>query len=683
MKRKNIFSGLQIKLTASFLLIVVLMIVLGIISYQQASDTILNNYKANAQGTNDAVGLYANSTCESITARVKEFMNNADFKDYYSKYYNDEAKSYTYYKEINASTTDLRSSVKQIYNLFSFGEYGKVVSTVSTAATQPIYNTFLESELGKTFAEQPDLSQTWTVGHPDMDTVLTEKADAYGMSFVSRFIKGNGYTIVDLHRSVTDDIIDQLRFGEGSVSALVSPDGRELFHSKADVKSFEGVFRSSPFIQNALSGEPATVQSEYVTITGNTYLMLYSPIGNTGILLCSAIPEKIILQEVSSLRLIIILFTVIAGIAAMVIGTMISASISLEVKKIQKNIATVANGDFTVKFRTKRKDEFKDLNDSMNRMLLKIRDLFTDMKGFGKEVIRAAEDVSAGTDHILTSTREIGSAIEDVTGGAVNQVENMESGISKMTQLSAGIQSVRENTDQMESVTDQALQSVQAGRDKVSNLAHRTNDTREITRLLVSDIEQVQKQSDNIDSIIISINEIAEETNLLSLNASIEAARAGEHGRGFSVVAEEIRKLADQSKASGTRIQEIVREIQDTTSQTAKTAEETERNMAVQETVLQETIDVFTQISQCVEQLVAGFRDVLNQLENNDAQKDCVMDSMKNISTVSEKTADAAKEVTSTSEKQLDAICVLNEEAELLMNKAKELEESMKRFITE
>ena len=85
MKRKNKFSRLQVKLTASFLLIVVLMIVLGVISYRQASDTILNNYRANAQGTNDAVGLYAGSACESISARVMEFINTASFKDYYTR----------------------------------------------------------------------------------------------------------------------------------------------------------------------------------------------------------------------------------------------------------------------------------------------------------------------------------------------------------------------------------------------------------------------------------------------------------------------------------------------------------------------------------------------------------------------------------------------------------------------
>lgn len=683
MKRKNKFSRLQVKLTASFLLIVVLMIVLGVISYRQASDTILNNYRANAQGTNDAVGLYAGSACESISARVMEFINTASFKDYYTKYYHDEEKSYAYYKEINASTADLRSSVKQIYNLYSFGEYGKYVTTVSTATAQPLYETFTESELGQTFAEHPETTQIWTAGHPDMDAVLMETTDAYGLSFVSRFIKGQGYTLVDLHRSVTDDMLEQLSFGQGSISALVSPDGKELFHSKADTEKFKGVFISSSLIQNAFADQKTAERSGYVTIMGEAYLMLYSPVGNTGVLLCSAIPEKLILQKVSSLRMIIILFTVFAGLIAMVIGTLLTSSISREVKSIQKNIAKVANGDFAIEFKTKRKDKFKDLNDSMNRMLIKIRGLFTDMKGFGQEVIRAAEDVSAGTDHILTSTREIGCAIEDVTDGAVNQVGDMESGILKMNQLSDGIQSVRENTDQMGSITKQALQSVQAGRDKVNHLSSRTNAAKEITRLLVSNIEQVQRQSDNIDSIIISINEIAEETNLLSLNASIEAARAGEQGRGFSVVAEEIRKLADQSKASGIQIQEIVKEIQDTALQTTKTAEETERNMAMQETVLQETIEVFTQISQCVEQLVAGFRDVLNQLEQNDAQKNCVMDSMKNISTVSETTAVAAKGVTTTSEKQLDAICVLNEEAEHLMSKAKELEESMKRFITE
>lgn len=674
---------LQVKLTASFLVIVVMMIILGVISYKQASTTVLNNYKANAQGTNDAVGLYANSTCESVTARIGEYINSPYFKDYYTKYYKDEAKGFKSYKEVTGGLTDLRGSVDQIYNLYVMGENGKIAASVKSVVTKPLYSTFTESEWGKWFEENPDKDKFWTVNHKELDDVLASKDGGYGLTLIRKFIKGKGYILIDLHRSVTDDIIKQLGFGEGSISALVSPDGREVFHSKMDMKDYEGVFVSNETIQKALKGEAATGTSEYVEIAGKSYLMMYSPIGNTGVLLCSAIPQKLILQEVAPLRMIIILFTILAAIIAMVIGTMIASSISREVRRMQKNIAKVANGDFVVEFTTRRQDEFKDLTDSMNLMLQKVRELFKDMKGFGEEVIRAATDVSKGTDNILTSTKNINRAIEEVATGVVHQAGDTESGIVQMTQLSGGIQMVRENTDQMGMVTAQAMQSVETGKDKVHDLTVKANDTRTITQQLVDDIEQVQSKSNNIGSIINTINEIAEQTNLLSLNASIEAARAGEHGRGFSVVAEEIRKLADQSKLSGKQIQAIVKDIQTTTGKTTKTAEETEVNMELQSKVLQETIEVFGQISRCVEQLVTGFQDILRQLEMNDEQKECVMDSMRNISSVAEQTAASAEEVTATTSQQLEAIYTLNEEAEFLMSKAKELDESMQKFITE
>lgn len=675
--------GLQVKLTASFLFIVVLMVILGVISYRQASATILNNYTANAQGTSDAVGLYANSTCEGVTARIAEFINTQSFKDYYTKYYGDDEKGYAYYKEITSGVGDLRSSVSQISNLYVLGENGKIASSVSSVVAKPLYAAFVESEAGKQFAAKPEQEKCWTVTHQDLDEMLLAKRDAYGLSFIRRFIKGEGYVIVDLHRSITDDIIDHLGFGTGSMTALVSQDGQELYHSKTDAAKFAGVFSANPLIQQALAGETAGEHSTYSVIDGDKYLVLYSPIGDTGVLLCSVIPEKLILQEVAPLKLIIILLTVFAGIAAMTIGTVITSSISREVRRMQKKLAKVADGDFTVRFETKRKDEFRDLSDSMNLMLVKIRELFMEMKGFGKEVLRAAEGVSDGTDHILISTKGISNSVEAVESGVGHQADDTESGIVQMTQLAGGIQLVRENTDHMGSVTSQALHSVEEGRDKVSDLTEKTNNTREITRQLVGNIEQVQRQSINIDSIINSINEIAEETNLLSLNASIEAARAGEHGKGFSVVAEEIRKLADQSRISGSQIQQIIQEIQTTTAITTKTAEQTERNMELQEAVLEETIEVFAQISQCVEQLVLGFHDILQQLEKNEEQKECVMDSMRNISGISVKTALTAKEVTTTANQQLGAIVTLNEEAGVLMRKAAELEDSMRKFITE
>lgn len=135
---------------------------------------------------------------------------------------------------------------------------------------------------------------------------------------------------------------------------------------------------------------------------------------------------------------------------------------------------------------------------------------------------------------------------------------------------------VNQNTLKMQQSAQTAIETSSKGKTYIAELNEKSAQTVHITNVLAENIDDVQSRSEDIGSIVDTINAIAEQTNLLSLNASIEAARAGEHGRGFSVVAEEIRKLADQSMQAGNQIKEIVDNIQNTTVVTTESAKEAE-----------------------------------------------------------------------------------------------------------
>ena len=197
---------------------------------------------------------------------------------------------------------------------------------------------------------------------------------------------------------------------------------------------------------------------------------------------------------------------------------------------------------------------------------------------------------------------------------------------------------------------------------------------------MIKDIGQVEQQSGNIGEIISTIEDIAQQTNLLSLNASIEAARAGEYGRGFTVVAEEIRKFADQSMKAGDRVRNIVKDIKEITGKTENSAKRTELFLKEQTLALNETISMFGTISSQVTELVNAIQFMQNDMSDMVTNKDDIVSAMTSISEIAEKIVKSVNSVSEVVNDKMLQVDLLVENAESLNREAEELSKSMERF---
>lgn len=688
--KKSIFSTLLV----AFMVPVVLMIALGVVSYRTASSGIVDKYKESAQSTVSAVGDYFNLVCTNISNKALEMITNSDVGDYYDKYYGkQESKALETFRSAKSDIGNAKSTNKNIYSCTVIPEGGAYLSTLSGGMTETPVADFSNTAEGQYFAANSTQRNRWMGYQTYLDDNMQSKQEKYAMVYYQKFSNSDAYLVMSLDISVAEKMLGEIDFGKGSVKALVTADGREVaFEQKtdnpaeadavsdekeeaADAKQW---FVGSDFYESTKEAEEPGYMD--VKINGKKYVYIYTPVGNTKAMICTLIPQSNVLGQVGSIKYITIFMVILAAGAALITGFVISTGISKTVRKMSGGLAKVAQGDLTQDFTTKRQDEFKELTGSLNAMIESMRGLMRDMKQFGSKVTGLAENVSDKTGVINTSMQDIARAMDEVAGGVQGQAEDTESSNENMISFSENITTVTEKTSHMGQTADKAIEAVEQGRVIVQELSGKSDTTVSLTRVLVDDIDAVQKNSEEIKSFVDVINSIAGQTNLLSLNASIEAARAGEAGRGFAVVAEEIRKLADQSKESGNKIHEIVKKIGETADKTTASAREAESMVNEQARALQETVNVFEMIQDCVGELVEGIRLITQRLEESMLEKDKVESSLQNIASVSEEVAASTQEVTATLGEQVSVVQTLKEEVELLRSDALELDKSIERF---
>lgn len=678
-------------LLAAFMVPVVLMIALGIVSYNTASSGIVEKYKESAESTVSAVGDYFDLVCTNISGKALEMITNSDVGDYYDKYYGKkEGKAMEAFRNAKSIISNAKSTNQNIYSCTVIPEGGAYLSTLSGGMTETPMADFSNTAEGQYFVTNNTQRNKWLGYQTYLDENMQSKQENYALVYYQRLSRADAYIAMALDISVAEEMLGQIDFGKGSVKALVSSDGREISFEQltdsieeaetaaGDTGSVKQWFVGSEFYESTKAAEETGHMD--VKVEGKKYVYIYTPVGDTGTMICTLIPESNVLGQVGSIKYITIFMVILAAGAALAIGFIISSGISKTVKEMSGGLAKVAQGDLSKDFTTKRQDEFKELTGSLNAMIESMRALMRDMKQFGTKVTGLAEDVSDKTGAINNSMQDIARAMDEVAGGVQSQAEDTEKSNENMITFSENITAVTGETVRMGQTADKAIGAVEQGRVIVQELSDKSDTTVSLTKILVNDIDAVQKSSEEIKSFVDVINSIAGQTNLLSLNASIEAARAGEAGRGFAVVAEEIRKLADQSKESGEKIREIVEHIGQTTDKTTASAREAETMVNQQAKALEETVNVFGMIQGCVGELVEGIRIVTEKLEASMTEKENVENSLQNISSVSEEVAASTQEVTATLGEQVSVIQTLKEEVEMLRADALELDQSIDRF---
>lgn len=680
-------------LMSAFAVLILICVVQGGISSVVASVSVTKQVKNSAESSVSATDDLFEMLVANLQTKITETILDEKLIEFYTKYYEEKDRASSVMREnfqYDLGITQI--TLEYLEDFFVCAEQGKCMYSTMAKFELPreTYKSFLTTEQSA-FLESNNKNLYWFGYHDFIDTPVQHKTDDYAFYLLSKFAdkaKVKGIVVFDVSRDYVSKAFNNLELLNGSIKGIVTADGRETVVKQ---KTSGGetvnelyevdtvVFSDQEFFRRAVESTEDQGM-ENVHMNGKAYLFNYSKVANSGLIICTLVPITAIYGQNLLIYIATIVSLILAASIALILGSRLAKAIGGEVKNIEGAMNLVENGDLTVSVTTKRKDEFKALADSITGMIKSVRSLISDISGFSAKVEQSSGEVYNTSETVHTAMESISLAMNDVATGVSQQAEDTEQCMSKMNDFSDKIQSICEKTDKMNRSTDQAINALHQGRNTVTLLNEKSEETMKVAKGLVENIAEVQHQSDNIGGIVNTINEIAEQTNLLSLNASIEAARAGEHGRGFAVVAEEIRKLADQSVVASDEIHNIIESICETTKTTSAAAARTESILRLQQDSLTETNKIFEEIQNCVEELISGLQETLQNMNRMTDSRNDMVDSISSISSVSQQVAASAEEVTATISEQLTMIRTLSQKAEFLDEKSKELAGTVKKY---
>jgi len=367
-------------------------------------------------------------------------------------------------------------------------------------------------------------------------------------------------------------------------------------------------------------------------------------------------------------------------IAILLVSTMIIYPINRSIHKILAYLEELAGYDFSKTINLNQKDELGIIADSFSYVVTNVHQLITDTKGLGEVVVSESKKMIASTEEISIASDRTAVTITELAGGAVEQAKSSVNTNDQIQEIINRLGSIHEDIAVSGHLAQKATESVRIGSDLVKDQGLKIVNNKVVYTQIGDSILSLANKSKEISEIVSVIQEIAKQTNLLSLNAAIEAARAGEHGRGFAVVAEEVRKLAEQVALSGSKVITIVSEVENGISSTASHMELANKAVEEEEQSLVKIVEFFHEISDSIENIQSKVNDISATSNIINTEAKAAGQEIQQIAIVSEKAAAGTEEVAALSEETTATIHEVIDRTRKLAEHAENLQKSIEKF---
>lgn len=406
---------------------------------------------------------------------------------------------------------------------------------------------------------------------------------------------------------------------------------------------------------------------DFCTLDGN--MTVFKEVNGTNWLLVSYVPTNVVLADLVGLRNLMIIFSIISILVLCVLIERVTHVVIRPVKEMTRVITSMASGDFTVSMKVKGNDEIAVMGRSVEHFIASMKEMIRQM-GHVSDRLEKQAGSSKNVSGEMNSAANIQSQSMTELNATVDQLSVSVNEIAQnATQLAGVVADTKEDSDKVEDKMRTTVEVSEKGKADMESVGNALHNIEISIHNLEEAVDKVGTASGEIVDIIKLIGDIAEETNLLSLNASIEAARAGEAGRGFAVVASQIGVLAKNSADSVAHITSLINEINGLVDDAVKQAGNSASDIESSADLIHTAVDTFDQIFQNIQETSHLIEDVVEKINQVDQVA-------TNVAAISEEQAASSDEILATSESMLQQAKSISKNSEQVEAEAGNLAES-------
>lgn len=501
--------------------------------------------------------------------------------------------------------------------------------------------------------------------------------------FMSGFMLSKNPDMKEDYRKKADNLVAQI----GIVGASASTSEERKWKAQLDmtIQEYARVFEQAEEVIHDKSLSPAGVNArmeqlfnssqihkEFVYETIDKFIQKFAEDSKA-----ASVSSQNMLDSTANVSVVA---PIIVLLFAAVVAFLLIRSFMAPIERLRHAVVQLASGDLRHKINSDSQDELGELSRNFDKMVDQVRNMLQHTRTVAASFSEHAQSFRRFSQETAAANANILKAIEEISSGADQQARQSEQSSHVISDLEREIQAILSYAQQMKETSRLAESNTQFGTQAVYALNGAAEQTAHVYDKIAAAMHSLSSSSTQIGNIVNTIAEISTQTNVLSLNAAIEAAKAGAHGKGFSVIAEEVRRLSQQTNESSKSIARIIRSLQKQIKDLERQMSDARSAIGTQNGKVAETLAAFASIQQSIGEVIGQIEHVNGKVDQARSRSQQLVESVQFVAAVAEETAAGVQEVNSTSIQQDSSIRHIAEQANDIHRLSLQLFAEISRF---